>query len=145
MIEVSTSIEIERGADQVFAFVSEVQNNPRWQRGQRSCEWTSGPPVRVGSTYDQRAHFLGKDIVNSFRVVEFEPGRRVTFTSTGGSFPLTITRRVEPLGPARARFTEEVQGDSKGFYRIAEPLLRLLVKTAIKRDFPRLKAILERE
>lgn len=145
VVEVSTSIEIARSANQVFAFVSEVQNNPRWQRGQRSCEWTSGPPVRVGSTYDQRARFLGKDIVNSFRVVEHEPGRRLRLASAGGSFPLTITRTVEPLGPTRSRFTEHVVGDSKGFYRIAEPLLRLLVKTSIRRDFPRLKAILEGE
>jgi uncharacterized membrane protein len=33
MIETSTSIEIERPADAVFAFVAEFPNNPRWQRG----------------------------------------------------------------------------------------------------------------
>lgn len=143
MIEVTTSIEIERPADDVFAYVSEFTNNPEWQRGQVSCEWTSEPPLRVGSTYDQHARFLGKDIVNSFEVIEHEPGRRVRFTSTGGSFPLTITRRVEPAGTGRARFTEEVQGDSSGFYRIAEPLLRRMVKRSIARDLPRLKALLE--
>jgi uncharacterized membrane protein len=85
VIEVSTSIEIDRLADEVFAFVSEFRNNPRWQRGQRSCEWTSEPPLRVGSTYDQRAHFLGKDVVNSFEVIEHQPGRLVTFTSAGAA------------------------------------------------------------
>jgi uncharacterized membrane protein len=143
MIETSTSIEIERPADAVFAFVSEFPNNPRWQRGQRSCRWTSEPPLRVGSTYEQRARFLGKDLVNAFRVIAVEPGRRVTFTSTGGTFPLTITRTVEPLGDIRARFTERVAGDPRGVYRLAEPLLRRMVQHTIKRDFPRLKALLE--
>ena len=143
MIETSTSIEIERPADEVFAFVSEFPNNPRWQRGQRACRWTSEPPLRVGSTYEQHVRFLGRDVVNAFRVVDLEPGRRVTFTSTSGTFPLTITRTVEPLAPRRSRFTEYVRGEPGGFFRLAEPLLRPLVRSTIKRDFPRLKALLE--
>ena len=143
MVDASTSIEIERPADEVFAFVSEFPNNPRWQRGQRSCRWTSDPPLRVGSTYDQHARFLGRDMVNAFRVIELEPGRRITFTSTSGTFPLTINRTVEPLTATRSRFTEHVTGEPGGFFRIAEPLLRPLVKASIKRDFPRLKRLLE--
>jgi uncharacterized membrane protein len=143
MIETSTSIEIDRPADAVFAFVAEVPNNPRWQRGQRSCRWTSPPPLRIGSTYDQHARFLGRDLVNRFRVIALEPGRLVRFTSTAGTFPLTITRTVEPLGDSRARFTEQVAGDPRGVYRIAEPILRRMVKRTIARDFPRLKALLE--
>lgn len=144
VIETSTSIEIDRPAADVFAFVAEFPNNPRWQRGQRSCEWTSEPPLRVGSTYDQHARFLGRDLVNAFRVIEHEPGRRVTFTSTSGTFPLTVIRTVEPVDAGRSRFTEHVRGEPGGFFRLAEPLLRPLVKASIKRDFPRLKALLER-
>ncbi|HEX6583943.1 MAG TPA: SRPBCC family protein [Thermoleophilaceae bacterium] len=142
-IDVSTSIDIDRPADEVFAFVSEFPNNPRWQGGQRSCEWTSEPPLRVGSAYDQHARFLGKDMTNSFRVVEHDPERRVKFTSTGGSFPITVTRTVEPLDHSRSRFTEHVQGEPGRFFRIAEPILRRLVRRSIRRDFPRLKALLE--
>jgi len=79
VIDVATSIEIDRPADDVFAFVSEFPNNPRWQRGQVSCSWTSDPPLRVGSTYDQHARFLGRDMVNHFEVIEHElegPGRQ---------------------------------------------------------------------
>jgi uncharacterized membrane protein len=143
VIAVSHSIEIDRPAAEVFAFVSDFPTNPKWQRGQRSCRWTSDPPLRVGSTYEQHARFLGKDMVNSFEVLEVAPGRRVKFASTGGSFPLAITRTVEPLGESRARFSEHVDGEPGGFFRIAEPLLRPLVKQSIKRDFPRLKALLE--
>ena len=107
------------------------------------CRWTSEPPLRVGSTYNQHARFLGRDMVNAFRVVELAPGRRVTFTSESGTFPLTITRTVEPLGAERSRFAEHARGEPGGFFRIAEPLLRPLVKATIKRDFPRLKALLE--
>ena len=143
MVSARTSVEIDRPADDVFEFVAEFTNNPRWQRGMRSCRWTSEPPHGVGSTYEQQARFLGKDVRNSFRITALEPGRRVSFESTGGSFPIAVTRTVEPLGPGRSRFTEEVEGDAHGFYRVAEPVLQLLVRASIKRDFPRLKALLE--
>jgi uncharacterized membrane protein len=143
MDPVSTSIEIERPSQDVFAFVSDVSNNPRWQSGQRSCAWTSAPPVRVGSTYDQRARFLGRDLVNHFAVTEIDPGRRIRWQSTGGTFPLTITRTVEPLGERRSRFTELVEGGPTGPARLADPLTRRLVARSIRRDFPRLKALLE--
>lgn len=143
MIDVSTSIEIERSADDVFAFVTEFPNNPRWQRGQVACTWTSDPPLRVGSTYEQHARFLGRDMVNSFEVVEHVPGRRVKFRSTSGTFALTITRTVEPLGSGRARFTERAEGDPGRFFGVASPVLRRLVVRSIRRDFPVLKALLE--
>jgi hypothetical protein len=120
-----------------------VPNNPSWQRGQRSCVWTSAPPVAIGSTYDQRARFLGKDVVTSFEVTAYEPPRRIVWESTAGSFPLRVTRTVEALGAARSRFTEHVEGDSRGFFRVAEPILRPLVRRTIRQDFPRLKALLE--
>lgn len=142
-MHVASSIEIDRPAEDVFAFVAEVANNPRWQRGQRSCRWTTGPPLRVGSSYDQRARFLGRDLVNSFQVDDLDPGRRIRFTSTGGTFPLTITRSVEPIHAERARFTEHVDGGPRGAFRVAEPLLRRMVERAIRRDLPRLKRLLE--
>ena len=143
MVRATTSVEIDRPAGEVFEFVAEFTNNPRWQRGMRSCRWTSDPPHGVGSTYEQHARFLGKDVRNTFRVTALDPGRRIGFESTSGSFPIAVTRTVEALGPARSRFTEDVQGDARGFYRVAEPLLQLLVRASIKRDFPRLKALLE--
>lgn len=143
MVSATTSVEIGRPAGEVFDFVAEFTNNPRWQRGMRTCRWTSDPPRGVGSTYEQEARFLGKDVRNSFRVTGLEPGRRISFESTGGSFPIAVTRTVDPLGADRCRFTEAVQGDARGFYRVAEPVLQLLVRASIKRDFPRLKALLE--
>jgi len=39
-----------------------VTRNPDWQSGMTTCEWTSPAPVGVGSTYEQRARFLGREI-----------------------------------------------------------------------------------
>jgi uncharacterized membrane protein len=142
---VQVSVDIDRPAPEVFAYIEEVTNNTEWLKGMRSCTWTTDPPVRVGSRYAQVARFLGKEIRTSFEVTAHEPGRLVTIESReGSSFPLTVTRRVDPIVDSRCRIVEIVEGDPSGFYRVAEPLLRAMVARNIRRDYRTLKARLER-
>ena len=145
MKPVEVTVEIERPASEVFAYLEDVTNNTAWLRGMRSCTWRTDPPVRVGSRYEQVAEFLGKEIHTSFEVTAHDPGRLVTIESReGSSFPLTVTRRVEPVGDRRSRVIETVESDPSGFYRMAQPLLRLMVTRNIKRDYGHLRELLER-
>ncbi|MGQ0774054.1 MAG: SRPBCC family protein [Pseudonocardiales bacterium] len=144
MKPVRISVDIDRPTGEVFAYLDDVTNNPEWLKGMRSCTWTTDPPVRVGSRYEQVAQFLGKQIRTSFEVTAREPGRLVTIESqAGSSFPLTVTRQVEPLGDDRCRVVETVESDPSGFYRVAQPLLRAMVARNIKRDYHSLKQHLE--
>jgi uncharacterized membrane protein len=141
---VRNDLEIHRPAGEVFAFLEDVTNNTKWLKGMRSCTWTTDPPVGVGSRYEQVAQFLGKEIRTSFEVTVHEPGRAVTIESReGSSFPLRVTRTVEPLDDERCRVTELVESDPSGFYRIMQPLLRMMVARNIRRDYKALKALLE--
>lgn len=145
MKPVHATVDIDRPAPEVFEYLEDVTNNTAWLKGMRSCAWSTAPPVCVGSRYEQVAHFLGKDIRTTFEVTAHEPGRLVTIESrAGSSFPLTVTRRVDPIDGARSRVTETVESDPHGFYRMAEPLLRMIVARNITRDYTNLKALLER-
>lgn len=135
--------DIDRPANEVFAFVSDASNNPRWQTGQRSCVWTSPPPVGVGSTYEQEARFLGRTVTSRFEVTEYEPGRSITIRSTEGSFPITVRRTVEPLGDTRSRVTAEIDGEPGRFFRLAGPLVRRLAQRSVDGDYERLKHLLD--
>ncbi len=144
MIEVDVAVEIDRPPERVFQFVADFENNPIWQSGMRSARFTSPAPLAVGSTYEQVASFLGREVVSSFEVVAYVPGRKVAATSVGGSFPITFTRQVDPVG-AGSRVSAHIEGDARGFFRIARPLLRWLVRRSIRRDYANLKRILETE
>jgi hypothetical protein len=77
-------------------------------------------------------------------VTALQPGHLITISSLpGSSFPLTITRQVDPIGVDRCRVTETAGGDPSGFYRLAEPILRPLVRHNIARAYGRLKELLE--
>ena len=142
-MKMRSSLEIERPAAEVFAVVSDFSRNPEWQGGMRSAEWTSQPPIRVGSTYDQVARFLGRDIVTSFEVVAYEPERSITIESRRSSFPIRVARSVEPLGDDRCRVTADVSGEPGRFFRLFGPLLDRMAARSVRSDYRRLKAMLE--
>lgn len=143
MITVNISIDIKREPADVFAFISNFENNPKWQNGMKSCKWTSEPPLRVGSTYDQEAGFLGRPIFSHFEVIVYESGKRVKATSPTGTFPITFDRMVEPTA-AGTRVKAIIEGDSSGFFKILEPLMAPMVRRSIEADYARLKVLLER-
>lgn len=138
-----SSIEIDRPAGEVFEVISDFSRNPEWQRGMKSATWTSEPPLHAGSTYDQVARFLGRDVVTSFEVVGIEPGRSVSIASTRSSFPIRVTRSVEPLGEHRSRVTADVSGEPGRFFRVFGPLLRVMAERSVQADYQRLKRLLE--
>ncbi len=90
------------------------------------------------------ARFLGKEVRTSFEVSALEQGQLVTISSLpGSSFPLTITRRLDPIDAGRCRVTEVAGGDPSGFYRVAEAPMRAMVRRNINGAYRRLKELLE--
>ncbi|MDX1416223.1 MAG: SRPBCC family protein [Candidatus Promineifilaceae bacterium] len=143
MITVNISIDINRSPEEVFAFLSDFENNPQWQNGMKVCTWTSAPPLRIGSTYEQEASFLGRSIFSHFEVIAYEPGQLVQATSPTGTFPITFTRSVAPSGSG-TRVKALIEGDASGVFKLAEPLMAPLVRKSIAADYARLKELLER-
>ncbi len=142
MTHITAAIEIQRPAEETFAFISRPENNPRWQQGMVEARVTSSGSWGVGSTYEQVARFLGRRIESSFEIVAFEPGRLIKGTTTAGSFPITFTRIVEPTG-AGCRVTAIVEGDASGFFRLFQSLLDGMVRRSVEGDYRRLKQLLE--
>lgn len=142
MIKIETRVQINRPTDEIFLFISNFENNPRWQSGQLEARFTSDGPLGVGSTYEQVAKFLGRRVVSTFEVVEYEPGRKVKASSTSGSFPITFTRIVEPF-EGGSEVTAIIEGDASGFFKLAEPLLSLMVHRSVDSDYQNLKQLLE--
>ena len=143
-MNMGATIEIERPAGVVFDYVSNFENNTAWQRGMREARFVTAPPLAVGSQYEQVASFMGRPVVTRFEVTNLEPGRSITIESIESTFPIKVTRRVEPLGANRARVTAEISGEPGGATRFFGPIVRRFAQHAIDADYKRLKELLER-
>lgn len=133
------SIDIDRPAEAVFGYVADFENNPRWQGGMQACRWTSDERMAVGSTYVQQASFLGRRIDTHFRVSEYEAGRRISIESTQSTFPIQVTRSVEPRDDGGCRVTAHIRGQPTGLLR----LFSGMVKKSVRKDYRTLKTTLE--
>lgn len=137
-IDFTHSIEIERPADEVFAYVADFENNPRWQGGMVACQWTSDERMVEGATYQQEARFFGRPIHTHFRVTAVETGRSISIESTQSTFPIQVTRTVEPTAHG-CRVTAHIRGQPTGVLR----LFSGLVRRSVARDYAALKRLLE--
>lgn len=143
MMEVTSDIEVACTPSEAFAMLADMARNAEWQKGMRSCTWTSSPPLGVGSTYDQVAKFLGRKIVTSFEVTEFVADERIRIVSTASTFPIDVTRTVEPLGEHSTRITATVRGEPGRLFVITGPLMKAMVGRSVRGDYRRLKELLE--
>lgn len=143
-MEMSATRDIGRPAEDVFEFLADAANNPTWQRGMRSCAWTSMPPIGPGSTYEQHARFMGRDVRTTFVVTAYEAGRRIVITSVESPFPIEVERAVEPTGLRSCRVSATIRGGpERRFAWLAAPLVGRMAQSSIDGDYDRLVALLE--
>jgi uncharacterized protein YndB with AHSA1/START domain len=135
---------ISRPPDEVFAFVEDARNRPRWDESVENEELTSPEPIGVGTTVRTRLRSMGREYEYTWEVVEHEPPSRMTIESTSGPFPTTLAFRLTPQdGGTSVAFS--VTGRPSGMLRLLEPLIARNTEKNLSRAFPRLRQILESE
>ncbi len=129
-----TSILIDRPIDEVFAYVSNVENMPRWVSGVRRARLVS-KKVKSGARFSaDYAEGIRSAAIN-FKVVEFEPPVRFSATSERGpfSFPFRGTLEFRAVGDA----TEVTSNVETGPESVATRLANLLFGPMVRRGFQR--------
>ena len=140
-MKINIQIEVDAAAEEVFAYIADLTNNPEWQSGVAETDWTTGPPIRVGSACEQ---ILDDGGTVGYTITRLDPGRSLTIETTpGAAVPATITRTVQKLDVARSRVRMQLVGSVRGWRRILTPLLRRMITASITSDYRRLKKTLE--
>ena len=143
MFDVAIEKQVKASADVVFSYLADFANNPEWQSGVRSTAWTSDPPIRVGSTYQQTIEY--RDQVTSYEVTAFEPGRSITVESgTGATIPTRVTRTVEPLDEDSCVVTVTLVGQPSGWRRAIQRSVIGAIRRSLEVDYTVLQRKLER-
>jgi hypothetical protein len=141
-VELFATRVIQRPADEVAEFFFDATNNPLWQKGMRRCEWTSPGPITVGSAYVQEASFMGRTISSRFEVTEHDPGRSITIRTIESTFPIEVTRTVDPIDDSACRVTVRISGGPEGALRLLSPITRWMAQRSVDADYTRLVTLL---
>jgi uncharacterized protein YndB with AHSA1/START domain len=144
LIAIERSILIDRRPQDVFAYVSDHTNAPRWQRGLLEVRRTTADPIGVGTRYAVVRTFMGRKLTLSSEFVRYEPNTLVAF-KWSGTVPGQASYVVEPAGMERAKLTSRVEMRAAGIFRLAEPLMASSLKGDIEANLNTLKGMLEKE
>ena len=141
MVNVEISVTFDRPVEEVFAYMCEVERIPEWNSMVDEVI-PSERPLRVGSTAHLKMRLLGRRIEATLEVTELEPNRRVV-VKTGAPISVTDTWTFEALGASRSRLTYGSVGETKGFFKLADPIVGRVVKKQLTAQLETLKELLE--
>ena len=93
MVDVITTIEIERPVDVVAGYAGDPSNAPEWYENIHTVEWETMPPLAVGSRLRFEAAFLGRTLRYTYEIRELVPGERLVMATAEGPFPMETSYR----------------------------------------------------
>jgi hypothetical protein len=142
-VDVLTDISISRPKAAVAGFAANPDNAPLWYVNIKSVQWKTDPPLRVGSEIAFMAHFFGKQLAYTYKVVEFLENERLVMRTNEGPFPMETTYTWEAATDGGTRMTLRNRGNPSGFSRLVAPFMAAAIRRANGKDLARLKAVLE--
>src|SRR3954453_12409174 len=143
-VDVVTEPVIDRAPEVVASYAGDPGNAPEWYANIRSVEWTTPPPLAVGSRLDFVAAFLGRRLAYTYEVTELVEGHRLVMRTAQGPFPMETTYTWEALDAGSTRMTLRNRGRPTGFSVLAAPFMAATVRRANRADLAGLRAFLER-
>jgi carbon monoxide dehydrogenase subunit G len=142
MRRVQGTVFIAASPAEVYAFLAEPTNVPRWQTGVISSERTSPPPTARGSTGRVVLEVMGQRVTANTRVLAAIPDRRLALaTSVSGMSVVGSLDLAAVESGTKVTFSSEVKAES-----IFMAPLERIVTDAVEKDLDaslaRLKAAL---
>lgn len=138
MVTFENSISINRQVAEVFAFLSDFENIPKWNYYVLNVRKTSDGPEDVETTY----HQVRRTDEQDFYIAEFEPNHEIAVRTLPGS-SLQFERRFTLEAKEKTtRIIDEWKLDT-GQPRLIEKLAISKIKSAVSENLIKLKELLE--
>ena len=138
---ITSTIIVSRSRDDVWSFLADPENAPRWDRSVARATQISDGPIGNGAVVETTSPG-GKR--QTFRVTAFEPPRLLTFRLLRSplfkSADLTFILEAVDGG---TRITHEIEMHARPLLVAVLPLLRLLSRGALSTDLEFLRRSLE--
>jgi uncharacterized membrane protein len=143
MINVEASTIINRPVPDVFAFVANFENHPRWEMNFQKVKLLNSTPTGVGTTYQCELKLPGQSATSKFEITEYEANKKIAFEGEAAG----------PATPKGSFLFEEVAGGTKltllprpefrGLFRWLEPMMAGYIRKQNEDHLNRLKQLLE--
>jgi uncharacterized protein YndB with AHSA1/START domain len=136
-------ITLDKPIDEVWNFVSSIENLGLWVEGIEAPKQTSDGRTGVGTTYHSKYNYRGKSFNMDHEIYEFEPPHRLGTRSTEGPFAYDASLILaEAGGGTSVSNTVEAGSDSwltSAIFTIGGPLVRKAMRGQLMKELRALK------
>lgn len=144
VIKSEYDVVINRPIEDVWAFVTNLDNLPLWRTWIQQVTTTSEGPVREGTTYTAVGTAWGKMVSVDCEITEFRPNKKlcVTIQSPFGQTEAQITFKAVD-GGTKVVWAGQMESIRPFIKTIAQPVLRKSHQRMAKAEAENLKDLLE--
>ena len=141
MIDTTHTVTIDRPISEVFDFVAESSNEPRWDIDVQEVVQPKHGPLTVGTTYEWVLKFLGTKRIAG-QVTAFESNRLIELTTFEGAVLPKITHTFKADGD-RTIYARRIRFETSGLLKLLEPVMKRMPRNPNTRTAENLKLVLE--
>jgi uncharacterized membrane protein len=137
---ITSSIEIDRSAEDVFAYLDQLDRHSEWQTSLVTARIDGDGPVGVGTRVVEKRKPGGE---YTYEITAHDPPRSSAWRGLTGPIRPVGTVTVEPLGDSSSRATVAFELEGHGIGKLFAPIARMQARKQVPQDQQKLKEILE--
>jgi len=144
MIDLNSSTLIYRPIRQVFDFMSVPENNFQWQYGTLASARISEGAGNIGTFFRSIGHLMGRRILSTFEINEYELNKRYGFKSLSGPLNSQTSYTFEIVNSStKITISTQAQANVVNFFQMNEIILGKKMKKQLIENLAMLKDLLE--
>lgn len=143
---IDETVVINRPAEEVFDFLMQAENLPRWDSSMLDCAQLSDGPVTLGTQYRGATKVFGRRFDWKTQVEEHIPNVHAKSRAIEGSLKFTVTYDLTPVAEGTQLHYQLAAESGLGgaFGRAMEPLVEKAQTKVVRANLVTLAALLER-
>jgi hypothetical protein len=123
MAPIITTIQVDRAADDVFAYATDPTRFREWQQGVTDGHMEAHGAATVGTRCDTTRRIGGKDRPSVSEVTHIDPPKSWGVRGIDGPIRAIVDLTVQPLTAGTSQLTISVDFTGHGIGRVLVPLL----------------------
>lgn len=140
-VRVERSVSIARAPGDVFAFVSDIRNDPKWHTDVLEAT-SSTEQVGPGTVFAVKVKPSMGVSGGTMTVAEFDAPRRLVLNGKMGKMEPRVSYLIEPEGTG-ARYSRVVEIPTKGVMKLMAPIMKRMIGKSNDGFLANLKRVLE--
>jgi uncharacterized protein YndB with AHSA1/START domain len=138
------SLVINRPVEDVWNYITDISNMPRWEDSGAVWRQMSEGPIQVGTSIQSSIMFLGRTVTFDLRVTDFERNRTFSVEAVAGRTRGTkVSYLLVPVEDGKTTLSRVTDARFHGIARLLQPFVGSVTKRTGALEARNVKRILE--